>query len=191
VLAAVVALALLGTIAGVTAAWVRGRADAGTPSAGASGTPVAGTAASSSGSPSKSASPEQPADERCTDEIKANPRWVCLKSATFDGLVLTIEYSASFADASPNVSGGYHLHVYGGDGTDPVEDTMGRQAADPGHWYVEDANPSVRKASGRDYTKAIGDAPKVCARIANAGHRLVKAVDGGFHTGNCVPITRT
>ncbi len=66
---------------------------------------------------------------------------------------------------------------------------MGTQATDPGTWYVEDQNPSVRTASSRDYA-AIGDAPKVCARIANSRHRLVKDTEGGYHTGNCVPITR-
>lgn len=132
-----------------------------------------------------------PADEQCTEAIMANPRWVCLTRATFDGKTLTVEYRADFADDTPNVKGGYHLHIYGGDGTTPAEETEGMQASDPGRWYVEDENPSVRPASSKDYRTAVGDAPKVCARIADSAHRLVTDQSGGYHTGNCVPIERT
>jgi hypothetical protein len=34
----------------------------------------------------------------------------------------------------------------------------------------------------------VGDAPKVCARIADAEHGLVPDATGGFHTGNCLPV---
>jgi hypothetical protein len=131
-----------------------------------------------------------PADEQCTDEIKANPRWVCLTSASFEGDTLTIRYKANFADAEPNVRGGYHLHIYGGDGVTPAAEDEGRQSMNPGHWYVEDEKPSVRKASSDDFKKAIGDAPKVCARIATAAHILVPDKNGTYVTGNCVPINR-
>jgi len=131
-----------------------------------------------------------PADEQCTDEIKANKRWVCLTSAKFKGDTLTIRYRANFADAEPNVHGGYHLHIYGGDGVTPAAEIEGRQALNPGHWYVEDENPSVRRASSKDYRQAIGDAPKVCARIATSTHTLVRDKDGSYVTGNCVPIDR-
>jgi molecular chaperone DnaK len=131
-----------------------------------------------------------PADEQCTDEIKANPRWVCLTSAKFQGETLTIRYKANFAGAEPNVSGGYHLHIYGGDGTTPKAEFQGLQAMTPGQWYVEDEKPSVRTASSKDYKRAIGDEPKVCARIAAAGHQLVQDKNGTYVTGNCVPINR-
>lgn len=131
-----------------------------------------------------------PADEQCTDEIKANPRWVCLTSATFEGDTLTIEYKANFADAEPNVHGGYHLHIYGGDGVRPAAEDEGRQSMTPAQWYVEDEKPSVRKASSKDYRRVIGDAPKVCARIATADHQLVPDANGTYVTGNCVPINR-
>ncbi|MFN0281094.1 MAG: Hsp70 family protein [Kineosporiaceae bacterium] len=190
VVAAVALVVVLGLASAATAAFIKSRgAEAAGPGPTNTGSPS--VSASASGSATPSATESLPADERCTAEIKANPRWVCLTEATFDGLVLTIDYEASFADASPNVDGGFHLHIYGGDGTDPAEDTMGAHAANPGKWYVEDQKPSVRKASSRDYTTAIGDAPKVCARIANSRHRLVKATDGGYHTGNCVPVTRS
>jgi hypothetical protein len=145
-------------------------------------------------SPSQTATPTSttPADEQCTDQIKANKRWVCLTKATFDGDKITIEYEANFAGATPNVSGGFHLHIYGGDGTNPAEGTEGSQSSTPGRWYVEDENPSVRRVTSNDFMKAIGlDAPKVCARIANSKHQLVPDDGGGFHTGNCIPIDRT
>jgi actin-like ATPase involved in cell morphogenesis len=134
-----------------------------------------------------------PADEQCTDKIKSNTRWVCLTKATFDGQKITIEYEADFNGQTPNVNGGFHLHIYGGDGTNPAEDTMGGQAgSNAGNWYVEDKNPSVRTANSQDFREAIGaNAKKVCARIADRRHNLVEDVDGGYHTGNCVPITRT
>jgi hypothetical protein len=134
-----------------------------------------------------------PADEQCTDEIKANERWVCLTSARIvnNGDAIVIEYEASWADATPNISGGFHLHVYGGDGRKPPASTMGGQSKNPGVWYVEDKAPSIRATSGDNYREAIGDdAKKVCARIAEANHHLVRDTNGGFKTGNCVPIQR-
>ena len=147
--------------------------------------------ASPSGAGSIGAAP-LPADEQCTDQIKANPRWVCLTKATFDGTKLTIEYVVNFAGATPNVNGGYHLHIYGGTGTTPPDHVMGTQDKTPGRWYVEDKNPSVRSASNSDYVQAIGNQPKVCARIANGSHQLVpdNTGNGTFTTGNCSPITR-
>jgi hypothetical protein len=136
-------------------------------------------------------SPNVPPDEQCTDEIKQNEKWVCLTKATFDGEEITIEYQANWAGATPNVNGGYHLHIYGGDGTNPPDEDMGTQSQTPGSWYVEDQDPSVRKATSQDFKEAIGtDVPKVCARIADGDHALVPDANGTFHTGNCVPITR-
>ena len=139
----------------------------------------------------KPSSSALPADERCTKAIKANPRWVCLTSATFKGDTLTIKYEADFGKAEPNANSGYHLHIYGGDGTHPAAEIEGSQASEPGIWYGEGRNPSVRKASSKDYKTAIGDAPKVCARIAAADHKLVQDKDGTYVTGNCIPIDRT
>jgi molecular chaperone DnaK len=151
-----------------------------------------GHPAGGSTTPGQAASaPGVPADEQCTDEIKANRRWVCLTKATFDGKKITIEYDADFAGAKPNVRGGFHVHIYGGDGTNPPDEIMGTQAGNnAGNWYVEDQEPSVRTTDSKDYREAIGDAPKVCARIADARHRLVPDEHGGFTTGNCVPIER-
>ncbi len=138
------------------------------------------------------ATPGVPAYERCDAQLKANPRWVCLTSATFDGTKLTITYDADFHGQQPTVKGGYHLHIYGStDGVNPPESSEGTQASAPGAWYVEDQNPSVRTASSSDFKHAIGDKPLVCARIANSKHRLVQDNQGGYHTGNCIPIERT
>jgi len=134
--------------------------------------------------------PALPADEQCTDQIKANKRWVCLTSAAFDGQQLVIEYEADFGGSQPNKNEGFHLHIYGGDGTNPPAEVMGVQAGgNAGEWYIEDENPSVRSVDSQDFREAIGtDAPKVCARIANAQHELVPDTNGAFGTGNCVPI---
>ncbi|BEL04736.1 hypothetical protein Q0Z83_029270 [Actinoplanes sichuanensis] len=150
------------------------------------------TAQNSSPSPSVVTSSAPPADEQCTDEIKANQRWVCLTSAVVEDGKLTIDYDVDWAGSTPDVSGGYHLHVYGGDGTYPADHDMGAHApkADQGEWYVEDRNPSVLDTGDKRYTRAIADNPKVCARIALAGHGLVADGDETYKTGNCVPITR-
>jgi molecular chaperone DnaK len=68
---------------------------------------------------------------------------------------------------------------------------MGSQSTTPGDWYLEDQRPSVRSVSEPSVRAAIGDFPKICARIATAAHALVEDNDGGFHTGNCVPLERT
>ena len=137
---------------------------------------------------------EVPLVQQCTDAIKANPRWVCLTKATLDGEKITIEYQASNGGSPFNVNGGYHLHIYGADetGTNPPDRLQGTHASG-GHWYVEDKNPSVRLVTSAEYKTAIGpDAAMVCARIADARHRLVADTSGAgtYQTGNCVPITR-
>lgn len=137
---------------------------------------------------SKAASP-LPADEQCTEEIMSSPRWVCLTSAAVADGTLTIRYETDGAPMS--IDGGHHLHVYGGDGTNPPEHVMGRHAhkSEQGKWYVEDRRPAVLDLTDQRYLTAIGDAPKVCARVAAPDHKLVKAADGSYRTGNCVPIT--
>lgn len=130
-----------------------------------------------------------PEDEQCTEQIRTNPRWVCLTGATVDQQgQLVVEYEADFAGEEPDKSFGFHLHLYGGYGDGPPAETMGNQAADPGAWYIEDAQPAVIPADRVE--SVIGDAPKVCARIADGTHLLVTDPDGGYVTGNCTPIAR-
>ncbi|MFC4070434.1 Hsp70 family protein [Actinoplanes subglobosus] len=150
------------------------------------------TGQGASPSPSVAVSSAPPADEQCTDEIRANTRWVCLTSAVVEDGKLTIDYDVDWAGSTPDVSGGYHLHIYGGDGTYPADHDMGSHApkSDQGQWYVEDRQPSVLDTGDKRYTRAIADNPKVCARIALAGHGLVPDADDTYRTGNCVPITR-
>jgi hypothetical protein len=141
------------------------------------------------------AAQQLPADEQCTAEIKSNPRWVCLTKATLTKNRITISYQSGDNGTAFDVSGGFHLHIYGTDetGTNPPDTVEGTQAAKPGLWYVEDKNPSVRSVTSANFKEAIGaDAKKVCARIADSRHRLVPdgSGDGAFKTGNCVPITR-
>ncbi len=86
----------------------------------------------------------------------------------------------SWADATPNINGGFHLHIYGGDGTDAAGPDHGRAGGEPRH-LVRRGQGAVDAGDvdGNNYRKAIGDdAEKVCARIAEAGHHLVKDNDG-------------
>jgi hypothetical protein len=142
------------------------------------------------GSPPVTQDPVLPADEQCTDEIKANQRWVCLTSATIANGVLTVEYESEDNGRPFNINGGFHLHIYGAneDGSDPPDRTM--SAGEGGSWYIEDQNPSVHQA-GTDQYETVAAYPKVCARIANGNHRLVPDGDGAFKTGNCVKLTQT
>lgn len=131
-----------------------------------------------------------PLDEQCTDAITSNPRWVCLTSAVIADGRITIDYRW---DGAPlGINGSYHLHVYGGDGVNPPADVMGMHAppAEQGKWYVEDRHPAILDLTDERFRTAIGDAPKVCARIADAKHHLVTDPSGGYVTGNCVSITR-
>jgi molecular chaperone DnaK len=133
-----------------------------------------------------------PVDEQCTPEIMANPHWVCLTSAIVADGKITIDYRSDGAKFA--VHGGVHLHIYGGDGTNPSARVMGQQVPDSeqGNWYNEDRRPAVLDLTDPRYKSAIGDgAKKVCARIADAEHLLVPDESGGYVTGNCVPITRT
>ncbi|GAA5106574.1 Hsp70 family protein [Haloechinothrix salitolerans] len=129
-----------------------------------------------------------PPDERCTDAIKSNERWVCLVGARFQGGELVVDYEAEWAGVPPNVNGGFHLHLWGSDGENPPAATMGTHAPDRGTWVIKDDQPAVLTA--QQVANVIGDNPKVCARIANGSHELVPDNDGGYATGNCVPIER-
>ncbi|WP_084556059.1 Hsp70 family protein [Couchioplanes caeruleus] len=134
--------------------------------------------------------PAVPADEQCTNEIKRNLRWVCLTSAKVADGKFTVAYDAGFNGTPPAIKGGFHLHLYGSDGTNPPDKIMGEQAADDqqGFWYVEDQQPSVLSTRDQRFVRAIGDSPKVCARIAEYHHGLVTDSRGTYKTGNCVPI---
>ncbi|MDG4768288.1 Hsp70 family protein [Solwaraspora sp. WMMD406] len=140
--------------------------------------------------PTEPVVPEVPADEQCTDEIKSNWTWVCLTSARVAEGRLTIEYEAEFGDNEPSVQGGWHLHIYGSDGTNPPDEIMGAHvpSAQQGFWYVEDEEPSVIWTDDPAFVNAIGDQPKVCARIASSNHNLAQHDNGSYTTGNCVKI---
>ncbi|MBO3741319.1 Hsp70 family protein [Actinoplanes flavus] len=153
-------------------------------------TPAAGATASPSASvPASAAAAPVPADEACTDQMRQSPRWVCLSRATIRDGKFVIWYEADWNGETPDTVKGFHLHVYGGDGQNPDETTMGSQVTAHGEYYFEDQQPSVRRTSDADF-EAVGDAPKVCARIAKSGHGLARAADGSYHTGNCIPIQR-
>ena len=149
----------------------------------------AGAAAVASSAPAARRAAAVQADEQCTDEMKKSTRWVCLTKATLHNNTFTVWYEAEWHGSRPDIKNGFHLHLYGGDGTSPDESIMGSQADKHSKYYFEDQEPSVRKTSDPDF-EAIGDAKKVCARIAHSGHGLAPAYDGSYHTGNCIPIQR-
>jgi hypothetical protein len=153
-----------------------------------------GAASSASTDPTATPSPTTPADELCTKEIRSNRRWVCLTSAVLANGKLTIEYQVEYARSIPNIHNGYHVHIYGGDGKNPPDSMMGTQAPkslQSGYkYYWVDREPAVLHTDDGLFAQAIGDFPKVCARIAIAGHGLVPDNNGGYKTGNCVPITK-
>ncbi|MEV4714085.1 Hsp70 family protein [Micromonospora sp. NPDC049374] len=131
---------------------------------------------------------EVPPDEDCT-ELKQSTRWVCITRATVQDGTFTVWFDAEWNGSKPDINNGFHLHLYGGDGTTPDEDTMGSQATSHGVYYFEDQQPSIRRTSDKDF-QAVGDAEKICARVARNGHQLARAYDGSYHTGNCFPIQR-
>jgi molecular chaperone DnaK len=142
--------------------------------------------------PTATPSPAKPADELCTKEIMSNPRWVCLTSAVVADGKFTIKYDYDYDGSTPSVSKGYHVHFYGSDdGKNPPGHLMGSHVPkSKNKYYWDDREPSILPTDDKRYTGAIGDAEKVCARIAIAGHGLVRDNKSGYNTGNCVPITR-
>jgi hypothetical protein len=182
----VAGLALAGLVVAGGVAYAQYGRDGGEEGAGGAAPPVASTG------PTATSSPTAPADEQCTDEITSNRRWVCLTSAVIADGKLTIKYQFDYDGSTPDVDTGYHVHFYGSDdGKNPPDHLMGSHAPkSKGKYYWDDRQPSIVSTKNYRYTGAIGDAKKVCARIAIAGHGLVPADEGGYKTGNCVPITR-
>jgi molecular chaperone DnaK len=131
-----------------------------------------------------------PAEEECTDEIRSNERWICLTSASFDAAGnLVVQYDAEWGGGdNPNISTGFHMHLYGGDGAAPPAEIMGFQVPDPGTWQIADGDPAIVPVDRVD--SVIGTAPKVCARISDNRHHLVRDRTGGYETGNCITIDR-
>ena len=85
------------------------------------------------------------------------------------------------------------MHLYGSDGKNPPDYIMSSHEpkSTRGKYYYEDRDPAVLDTYGSTFKDVIGNAPKVCARIAIPGHGLVPDTKGGYKTGNCVRITRS
>jgi hypothetical protein len=117
---------------------------------------------------------------------------VCLTSAVIANGKLTIKFTPEYAGSTPDVHTGYHVHIYGGDGKKPPAYTMSSRVPKSmrGQYYWVARPPSVLDTDDPTFTRVIGNNPKVCARIAFAGHILVPDNKGGYQTGNCVRITR-
>jgi hypothetical protein len=172
-------LALTGLLVTGGIAYAQYGRDSGDEGAGGPATPIA------------SAGPTPPADEACTAEIKNNPRWVCLTSAAIANGKITIKFEPDYAGSTPNIDTGYHVHLYGGDGKKPPDYTMGSHwpKSTRGKYIYVTRSPFVLDTDDSEFTTVFGRAPKVCARIAIAGHGLAPDNKGGYKTGNCVPIT--
>ena len=191
------AAVLVIALAAGTAVWAATNRDSDPPptgggqTAGPSADPTPGT---NTAAPETQAPPELPPDEQCTDAIMSNERWVCLTSARWDGATLVIEYEVDWGGVTPNKDGGYHLHLYGGDGTNPPDTMMGSHAPPPrGPWMIEDQPSPLTYTEGASIVELTRDQPKVCARIANSNHHLVPDSGGPgdtYRTGNCVTIDR-
>jgi molecular chaperone DnaK len=139
--------------------------------------------------PTQDTNTQVAADEQCTEEIQSNERWVCLASATLVDGQLVVEYQAEWAGEVPTIDGGYHLHLWGSDGTNPPAEIMGTHAGgQQGSWAQKDDYPAVLTAD--EVAENIGDRPKVCAAIAHGDHGLVPDASGGYATGNCAPISQ-
>ncbi len=154
----------------------------------AGGIPPPGASTGPTATPSRTT----PADELCSNDIKSNRRWVCLTSAVIAEGKLTIKYNVEYAGSKPDINKGYHLHIFGSDGKNPPDYTMSSRVPKNtrGKYYWVARPPSVLDTDDPTFIRVIGNNPKVCARIAFAGHVLVPDNKGGFQTGNCVPITR-
>jgi hypothetical protein len=154
------------------------------------GTDPAETSSGGTLGDTSSANNSLPADEQCTEEIMSNPRWVCLTSAVMADGKLTVAYRSDGAGFDLN---GIHLHLYGSDGKNPPDRVMGKQASESeqGEWFNAARIPAVLDLADARFGAVIGDAEKVCARIADGQQLLVKDEGGAYATGNCVPITRT
>ena len=85
------------------------------------------------------------------------------------GLDLHRNYPENWRPMTEETGRGY---TQGGAGEYPPDHSMGSHTpkSQQGDWYVEDNEPSVLRTDDNRYTRAIGDSPKVCARIALAGH---------------------
>jgi hypothetical protein len=154
--------------------------------------PVGVPSPGASTGPTATPSPTTPADELCTDEIKSNQRWVCLTSAVVANSKFTVKYTVEYAGSTPHKTNGYHLHIYGSDGKNPPDYAMSSHwPMSKGKYYWEDRQTSVLDTSDPRFKNAIGNARKVCARIAYRGHGLIPDINKGYETGNCVPITRS
>ncbi len=94
--------------------------------------------------------PPLPADEQCTDQIKANTRWVCLTKATRDGEEIRIDYTSGDNGSPFDISGGFHLHIYGAnaDGSSPPDRVMGSSFVEPGELVRRGQEP-VRAPRGQ------------------------------------------
>lgn len=120
---------------------------------------------------------------RCTDEIMARDRWVCITDASFDGTTVTASLIAS--EGTPwSTNGGFHFHVFAGNVDPETAGVAGNGiASGGGSWQVWDQLPEFTGSPGQIGGDA--DIESICIRVATDGHGL-----DSLDSGNCWPVER-
>ena len=125
----------------------------------------------------------QTEDEQCTENVRAQPNWACITSASFDGTTVTGTYYSSVDEGGPdfNINGGLHLHVYAST-FDPVAvGAAGPFSDGTGDWQVWDTPQIIEVSLGQ---LGVAEVPeKLCALIANQVHTIESP-----NSGTCWPI---
>jgi actin-like ATPase involved in cell morphogenesis len=145
--------------------------------------------------PPEQTTPALPADEQCTDAIRANDHWVCITGVSLTADAVTVSYESNTQFSFDN--GQFHLHIYqaSADGSTPRDDQVSANSSDSRPWHIADDNPAVLRAESGGFGNGGAirpDAVKVCARVADHNHNLIpdNSGSGTFKTGNCWPVTR-
>jgi molecular chaperone DnaK len=123
-----------------------------------------------------------PESAQCSDLIMSQPRWVCITSVTFDGTKLTAGFISENGGSVFNAGGGFHVHFFDGDQSDPVTAGLsGDASTGGGNWQVWDLTPVYESVKWADT-----DIQVICGRVATSSHTL-ESLD----SGNCFPVTRS
>ena len=126
----------------------------------------------------------QSPDSQCTDEIRSESSWVCLRDASWNGSTVEATYlgSPDFGGAPWAISD-IHLHVFGSNVPVVGAGMPGPVSDGSGTWTVWD-DPSSFTGDLAGIGSADGVPEMLCARVATSTHTLL-SLDGG----NCWPIT--
>ncbi len=125
----------------------------------------------------------QAPDVQCTEAIRSQPNWVCLRSAEWNGQTIEATYVGSpDAGAAPWAISDIHLHIFGSNVPVVGAGTPGPFSDGSGAWTVWD-DPSSFSGTLDGIGSPSGVPEMLCARVATSTHTL-DSLDGG----NCWPI---